>query len=150
MPSNDQAFITDLVTKLNYLNNDYKVILFGIDSWLNFDNIDVSYLHKLQTHIITSNHIDFVNENVKCFVKIYRSKYYIDPSIYAFQDFDVAYYYLSALYKYGKYFDSELDSCKYKGLQISFDFNRLNPASGFENRSVSIVKYEDFKLIKVN
>lgn len=150
VPSNDQAFITDMVTKLNFLNDNYNVILFGIDSWLNFDNMDINYLHKLQTHITTSNHIDFLKDDVINFVKLYRSTYYTDPSIYAFQGFDVAYYYLSSLYKHGTYFDSELNSCKYQGLQISYDFNRLNSVSGFENRSVSIVKYEDFKLIKVN
>ena len=149
VPSNDQAFITDLITKLNFVEKEYKIVLFGIDSWLNFENLDINYLHKLQTHITACNEIDFDNKEVKKFIKKFRNNYFVDPSNYAFKGFDVGYYYLSALKNFGKNFENELPNFEHKGLQTTFTMTRLVIGSGFENQSVSVLKYHNYKLMKV-
>jgi LysM repeat protein len=149
VPSNDQVFVTDFVSKLNFSSADKNIILFGTDNWLNFDNLDVNYLHRLNTHLPLLTHIDYDNPKVKEFVLGYRGQFFNEPSNFSFQGFDVSFFYLNQLHKYGKSFLAR-NGLKYQGLQVNFNLSRISGESGFENKSIIIVKYDDFKLQKVN
>ena len=150
VPSVDQAFVTQLITNINYWIHDYNITLVGLDNWMDFDNLDMSYLDKLNTHFPTSFHVDYESNEMKNFMKRYRSKYFIDPDHFAMQGFDIGYYYLSALFNNGLNLEKSYSEIKFKGLQTTFNLSRLNSNSGFENHGISIMKYDDFKLIKVN
>jgi LysM repeat protein/ABC-type branched-subunit amino acid transport system substrate-binding protein len=146
IPSNDQAIITEIITKLNYLASQNKIIIFGLESWLEFDNLDVSYLHKLNTHIVTSSYIDYDNEDVKRFVLKNRQRFHTDPSQYAFLGYDTGILYLSLLRDYGKHFSSKYQNLQHSGLQTTFNLVKHSSDSGYENHGVYIIKYEDFSL----
>ncbi len=150
VPSVDQAFVTQLITNINYWIHDYNITLVGLDNWMDFDNLDMSYLDKLNTHFPTSFHVDYESTDMKNFMKRYRSKYFIDPNHFAMQGFDIGYFYLSALLNNGLNLEKSYSEIKFKGLQTTFNLSRLNSNSGFENHGISIMKYDDFKLVKVN
>lgn len=150
VPSNNQAFVTDLITKLNAVEDKYKIILFGMQSWNNFDNLDIEYLNRLQLHLPVNSFVDYDNEATKKFIKQYREKYKTDPGTYAYYGFDISYFYLSALKKTGHKFQKSLPSLNNKGIQTSFSFFKVADDSGYENKSVFITGYENYKLIKVN
>ncbi|HET6244668.1 MAG: LysM peptidoglycan-binding domain-containing protein [Bacteroidetes bacterium] len=151
VPSNDVAFVTDLISKLYFSSTQEKeIIVFGSDSWLDFENLDINYLQKLNTHIATANHVDFDNEKIKNFIGVYREKYLSDPSNYAFQGFDLGYFYLSLLNKYGRYFSQKYVLFTHNGLQLTFNVSKVSEQSGFENKGFSIIRFENYKLVKVN
>ncbi len=150
VPSVDQAFVTQLITNINYWTREYKITLVGLDNWIDFDNLDMTYLDKLNTHFPTSFHVDYDSVELKNFMKKYRAKYYVDPDHFAMQGFDIGYYYLSALLNNGLNLEKSYAETKFKGLQTIFNLTRLGSGSGFENHGISIMKYDDFKLIKVN
>ncbi|MDQ3192096.1 MAG: LysM peptidoglycan-binding domain-containing protein [Bacteroidota bacterium] len=151
VPSNDRAFVTELITNLYFSStSDKEIVVFGSDSWLNFENLDINYLHKLNTHMATASYVNFEDEKIKNFIKVYREKYSTDPTMYAFQGYDLGYFYLSLLNKYGRYFTQKYASFTHQGLQVNFNLNKISNESGFENKGFSIIKYEDFKLVKVN
>jgi LysM repeat protein len=150
VPSNDQAFVTELINKLYFLKSEEQILLFGPESWMNFENIDIDYLHKLNTHLVTTNFIDYSKEEVKDFIFKYRKNFSTDPGVYAFQGYDVGMFYLSQIKKYGTNFHQKFQTFSHQGLQVKFNLNRLDENSGFENRGVQILKFQDYKLNKVD
>ncbi len=115
-----------------------------------FDNLDVEYLHNLNLHLPSPLNVDYDNIMTKKYMVQFRERYKADPSKYGLLGFDVAYYYLNALRAYGTRFQSKLPMIKYNALAASFDYFKTGLESGYENRAVHILKYQDFKLIKVN
>ncbi len=155
VPSKDDVFITNLVTKLNYLTNKYKITIFGMQPWEQNRNIELEYLKNLQFHYGTISYIDKEKKAVKDFDFQYKAYFKNDPSIYSYLGFDVTSYFLNQLKNYGKNFQFCLskseDESYSSGLRFDFNFDRISPVSGFENNWIRIVKIdEDYNLVKVN
>ncbi|PCJ78633.1 MAG: hypothetical protein COA57_16040 [Flavobacteriales bacterium] len=150
IPSNDQAFVSDLLTKLNGFTKEYKIKVFGTEKWQNFDNIEVHYLHDLQVHLPCPSFINYSDEVVKSYLRKFKKRYSAEPGKYGILGFDVAYYYLKALQKNGLYFQKQLADIQVAEISNSFYFFKTGIESGYENGYVNIMKYENYELIKVN
>jgi len=153
IPSSDEAFITDIVTRLNFNKNRYKISIYGMKSWESFRNIQIEYLVNLNCHYGTTSYVDYDSKQVKDFVHQYRKAYNTEPGLYSYLGYDVSNYFLSAMKKYGKHFQFCMPSdpnMKKNGLMYSFNFKRVSPLSGFENNWFNIINInKDLKLIKV-
>ncbi|MBL4623879.1 MAG: LysM peptidoglycan-binding domain-containing protein [Flavobacteriales bacterium] len=58
IPSNNQAFVSEFLTQLNQLAEDYRITVYGMDRWKNFQNISTDYMHSLNVHITSPNVIN--------------------------------------------------------------------------------------------
>ncbi|NQY68430.1 MAG: amino acid ABC transporter substrate-binding protein, partial [Flavobacteriales bacterium] len=63
--------------------------------------------------------------------------------------FDIGFYYMSMLLNHGSGFVSQLETEKHKGILSSFDFYKTGFDSGYENNSVSILRYVNYRLTRV-
>lgn len=151
LPSNNQSFVSDVINKLNVLNtNKNKIVLFGMQSWMQYDNMDYEYFNELEVHIPTNGFVEYEKPDTKKFVLQYRDRFKTDPAMYAFQGYDVTFYFLSALQKYGSGFLNNLSTHYANGLETSFRFSQFPSDSGFENKSVLMLKYQNYQLIKAD
>ncbi|HET6227828.1 MAG TPA: LysM peptidoglycan-binding domain-containing protein, partial [Bacteroidia bacterium] len=150
IPSNNQSFVSDVLNKLNVLNDKYKIVLFGMQKWLQYDNMDYEYFNELAVHIPSNGFIDYEKASTKNFIQEYRDRFKTEPDMYGFQGYDITYYFLSALQKYGSGFLNNLSENTTNGLETSFRFSQFPSDSGFENKSVFILKYHNYQLIKAN
>ena len=154
IPSTDQVFITNLVTKLNYLTKNYKITLYGMSAWEQFRNIEIEYLRNLKFHYGTTSFVDKQNKAVKNFDYQYKTYYKDEPSVYSYLGYDISYFFINVLKDYGKHFQFCLPSSVNKnyteGLRFDFNFERVSPFSGFENNWLRIVKInDDLEVVKV-
>ena len=147
-PSNDQSFVTRLLTAMN-LMDDYQIKVIGLENWLNFENIEIDYLQKLNVHLVASEFIDKDNELTVNFVSKFNESYGIIPSQFAYLGYDVASYYLDLLNSSGTNFELMLPSERKEGLSRKFNFVKTGIESGFENHSTYMVRYKDYHLVKV-
>ena len=150
LPSNNQSYVTEFISKLNKVPEKNKIVVFGLQSWLNYDNLDFEYLNKLSVHIPSNSFVDYSNPATKNFIAEYRARYRTEPELYAFQGYDITNYFLTALHKYGSGFLNNIVDDKSKGLEVDFHFMQYPLDSGFENKFVYILKYKDYKLVKAN
>ncbi len=150
LPSNNQSFVTDFLSKLNNLRDKYKIVVFGLQNWINYDNLDFEYLNSLSLHIPSNIFIDYQNSSTQNFVKNYREKYKTEPDPYVFQGFDISYCFISVLQKDGNGFLKNLSEIKYQGIGSNYHFSQYPTNSGFENKFVYILKYQDYQLVKAN
>jgi LysM repeat protein/ABC-type branched-subunit amino acid transport system substrate-binding protein len=150
LPSNNQSYVTEFLSRLNNMKDKNNIILFGLQSWNNFDNVDIEYLNNLEVHTPANNFVDYSIPCVKKFVKDYREKFKTEPENYAFQGFDVTCYFLNVLQKEGSGFLKSLPDNKQTCVETNFSFSQFPADSGFENKFVFILKYRDYKLVKAN
>lgn len=155
LPSNEEVFVTQMIEKLHLMSKNYKICLFGSPVWENFQNIESKYLKELSFNNSSPTYVDYTNWRVQSFLKKYRSIYNIEPSIYAYEGYDIAYYFGNALKTYGRNFQfclSPFDSAPNpKGLVLNFDFSRAGSGNGFENNGTFILEYnKELELIKAD
>ncbi|MCK5823615.1 MAG: LysM peptidoglycan-binding domain-containing protein [Bacteroidales bacterium] len=148
IPSESRAFVSDIIAKLNAFSKNYDITLFGRPHWVRFDNIQPENFHNLQTQIFTNSYIDYKKENVKNFVKNFRTTFQTEPTKFSFQAFDISYYFINALKQYGKDFKYCLQSFDIPLLETKFHFEKKNNKSGYENKALYIVTYnKDYDVV---
>lgn len=149
--SKDQGFATNFMTKINGVTNSWDkysadIKVFGLDDWEYFNSIDDLYKKKLDFHYVSNKHIDYDTSMVQDFILDYREKYGYDPSDPAYMGFDVAYNYVAALAHYGSAFPENVGQIRSNGIHTKMNIEQVQEESGFENRSIYIVRYNGFKL----
>ncbi len=144
--SDNQAFVSNVFTKLNNQSEDFDIQLIARPKWIKFDNIDLSYYHNLNTLLFTNEFIDYHNPNVNIFIKKYRTIYNIEPSKYSFYAYDISFAFTSYFYQFDNF--RCLKDFETEHLIFGFDFQKAN--KGLMNHSIFIVQYKkDFSVEKV-
>ncbi len=152
IPSKNESFVSNELSALYQLREKHKkdsIMVFGLEEWKMIESLDVNYLENLNVHFFSTVFADYENQVTKNFVSKYRKAYSTDPTHYVFDGFDITYYYLNALKKYGANFQSRLPDLKWSGIHKKFDFFQSAIESGYENRGGYILRLENYKLIEI-
>lgn len=149
--SDSEAFVNDAVRNLNLAEHSgFEVILYSPSKIRSFSTIDVSSFHSLDMHVSTSYYIDYNASEVEKFVLTYRSLFNTDPSQFAFQGYDVTYYFISKCAEYGKNWSRRIGDLT-RLLQSDFRFSRVGGEIGFQNTAVKRIVYNpDFSISVLN
>ncbi len=152
IPCSAPAYVTDILTRVYNMKEDTKdsIIVFGMEAWNGFESLDFQYLSGLNVHLPSHSLIDYSTDRIKGIVRKYREEMKADPGEYYFSGFDVTYFYMTALKAYGRNFQKKLDAVKWSGFHTGFDMYSTGIDSGWENRSVHILHYNNSRLEKVN
>lgn len=151
LPSTNQSFTTDFISKLNSMRDKYKFVLFGMQAWTGYDNLDFEYLNNLNVHFPANSFVDYENPATKNIIRKYRDRYKTEPENYVFQGFDVTYYFVNQLMMNGTSFLNGITEKTFKGIQTNISLSQfVSENSGFENKSVFILRYNEFKIVKAN
>lgn len=152
VPSEDEAFVTDVVTNLNTLSKQgYEMQVFGYSNWQDFVNIELEYFYNINLCLFTSFHVDYKRPPVKRVVRKYRDTFFSEPTRYVFHGFDITYYFLNALYRYGRDFDECLHRYNIPLCHSDYRFFRRGRDSGLENVSLYLLHYHgDLTMDRIN
>jgi LysM repeat protein len=145
VPSEDQASVTSLLTSL-YSQSDYEIMVIGTEAWDKYDNLEIAYLHKLNVHLITSEYIDPQHPNTRRFEREFFQRYQYVGGKFAMLGFDVGMYYLNFLHRFGTNFEVMFLGYQEELLSHKFEFFKTGIESGYENHSVYVVRYRDFRM----
>ncbi|MCD4737380.1 MAG: LysM peptidoglycan-binding domain-containing protein [Bacteroidales bacterium] len=144
--SEDKVFTHEIMSRLHKLGNKYDITVIGLPEWEQFTELETQ--HKLNTklHTLSPSWIDFNAEKTKSFIRKFRTHFGIEPSEeqYAYTGFDIGWYFLNALYRFGRDFDKCLNHFHPDLLHSRYYFSKQNN-SGFTNDYWNIIKYEDYK-----
>jgi LysM repeat protein/ABC-type branched-subunit amino acid transport system substrate-binding protein len=149
--STNQSFITEAVNSL-YLDkqeNKDSIIVVGLSNFMNIESLDFRYLKTLNAIISTYSFVDYTNVGTKKFILKFRESFKTEPTPYVFSGFDATYFYLSGLQKFGNQFQRKLPELKQKGIQTEFNFQQPDPSSGYENRGIGILKFENYSYKRI-
>jgi len=143
-PSTSQAQVYDFTSKLNG-HKSKKISLLGMAEWNNFENIDYNYLNNLNYFYAASNFTDYNSPASQAFQSAFRNEFKVEASNFAFQGFDIAWFFVNALFEYGDDFHKCLEQMPiYNGLNNSFVYRQKGKNNGFENQNIFIIKIDEF------
>ena len=145
--SRDQIFVNKIIAKLHRKYEDYSIVVFGLPVWQHFRNLEAKVLLDLQVHIASAEYVDYHSPTVKMFISSFYKKYKVYPSKYAFEGFDAVYFYIQMLKEYGHRFSSYLPEAKIRSLKATSHYEKIGVGSGYENKRIFILKYEDYDLV---
>jgi len=145
VPATDQHFLTVTLRALDSLRSNYPVTVFGHPNWINFTFLKADLLQRLDTHITSSDRIDYKAPNIVAFMRLYRETYHSDATEFAIKGFDEGMY-LGKQLAAGNI--KNLAQAEFSGLHNDFKFEK-KPGLGLMNTHVSVYKYTNFDLKKV-
>ncbi len=153
VPSRNLGYVSSFLTDLNKVLNDHGMrrvsfVVVGLEEWMNFEQVDYEYLNRFNVHIPSSTYLSFGNPDMKDFIKRFRMKHGNDPGEYTYMGFDVMMHHLGGLLHYGSGFASRLNYVQLKHLHTRFNYQPVGEGSGYENQSVYILAYDNYKLIR--
>lgn len=152
VPSRNLGYVSSFLTDLNKVKNDrgmedVSFVVFGLEGWQKFEQIDYKYINDFNVHISSAKYIDFASNVTKSFIKKFRGKYSNDPGVYSYMGFDIMMQHLAGLLHFGSGFASKINGIQLDYIHTGFDYVQVGEGSGYENKNVHILAYENYKLI---
>lgn len=148
--SEKETFVSSVLGKLNELAKEFDVQVIGFPEWQKFRNIELDYFHDMGIYICSSYYLNYENQDVKEFLKKYRKKYKTEPVPFSFawNGYDITYYFLSGLATYEDKFMNCFQSHHPDLLVSDFKFKRRIPGWGISNINLYLLKYtKDYQLV---
>ena len=96
----------------------------------------------MNLNISMQYYIDYSREQTKGFLAKFRALYNSEPSPYAFQAYDIAYYFLHNTWNEGKLFLENANHFQSEMLQSDYNFVRDGKNNGYINTAVRRVIYK--------
>lgn len=168
VPTVKEADVSKIIPILAGVKEKTKaeITLFGMSDWLRFQTIDPEQVHQLNGSIFSPFGLDYQQKHTRDFIRKYRQWYFTEPhaispyfqssgstsnfSRYGIWGYDVTYYFISAICRYGSDFDICLNNFKHQSVQFNFDFKRVSNWGGFYNQGLFLVKFHaDFRTERI-
>ncbi|OOQ60156.1 hypothetical protein BC343_26920 [Mucilaginibacter pedocola] len=147
VPSTKQAFLMVTLKSLDTLAKKFPVTVFGHPSWEKYAFLKAGLLQRLNTHLTSSDKVDYKSPAVNTFIRQYRRIYRADPTDYAIKGFDEGLYFGELLARDDDSY-RRVEDHDFKGLHNNFHFEK-KPGQGWINTHVDILRYENFELKEV-
>jgi len=144
-----EVFYTSYIRSLRTYAETFNVTLITQPYIRKYESLEIEYMQQLKLNVFSSSFIDYSDNDVKKFVASFREKYNTDPDSLAFAGYDITMFFLNALFLYGRNFQHCVNATGYKPLHLNFKFLKREEGSGYENQTLCVYKFEDFKLVKV-
>lgn len=152
LPTTDEGELSVAISNLNNLAGDFPITLVAQANFQQrYPSIDIAHFHNLKMHYINPYFVDYTDVNTIAYVEKFKLNFGTEPNSYGIQGFDAAYYFLNALFWYGKDFGKCIETHQLKLVQGSYAFKRISPGSGYLNKGVSVIKYTPaFEVMRKN
>lgn len=141
--SEEAPVISETLMDVHGLSRKFDVKVFGYPVMRDLRNIDPKYFFDLDIMVYSSYWIDYTHSDVKQFISDFRGKFLTEPNpwSYAWQGYDLAYYFISGIAMHGKDFITDPAIHYPDLLQTEFDFVRKSEGSGFENQKLFNIRF---------
>ena len=142
IPSDNEAQVSIAVTNLNALAENYNIVLMGTPTLTKLKSLQTESFHRIRLRYLTPYFIDYNKPLVRRFVSHYRETFSTEPTQFSFQGFDVSFYFLNALNRFGADFRNCVPNYPMELTQMDFNFRKVAPMGGFMNHSLFVNSYE--------
>ncbi len=146
-----EPFLSDYLRQLHEYRREFDMSVFGIPEWEDYQSIEIDYLQNLNVHIFAPDFYDYSDGHIQDFVNRYRGVYHTEPDDDAFKGAQTTYFFLNALYEYGKDFDRCMALLNKRGFDSPFSFRRpFGNGHGWENTNTSISRIQNYRRVDVS
>jgi hypothetical protein len=145
--SNNEAQISNFVRELYSKIEDYNIYLIGSElNWRRFETLEVKYLVGLHLTQCTSHFVDHSDTIVEQFETRFIERYKTVPNAYAYNGFDISWFFMNALFNYGVDFEDCMNNLEINNMSTEYHFKQ-NGEGAYENSYLNIYQYDDFRVV---
>jgi len=120
--SDNEPEVSEFISKLRLLSNDYDIHILLLPSWKQFD-LTTEYLHRLQALQTMPYYINYTSPAIKNFIQYHHRFFQTMPSRFTFWGFDLTFYFTKAVAHFGiNNFKNCLPMFKQPMLETRFHF----------------------------
>lgn len=150
-PSSVKIQVIDFISRLNSNRIGKRITLVGLNEWNNYENIEFDHLNGLNFTFFAPSNSNNQSSSSKSFNNRLKKEFKVDPTSYSYQGFDVTYYFIKQVAKYG----TSLLTCLGKvplfcGYNSCYKFEKIGENDGFENQFNYLIQMDDFALKRLN
>ena len=144
----ENVFATQMLNTLAKQSDRFPITLVCAPDWDKFEKLLVDNLLQMNAiYLNADGFVDYKSDEAKQFVRRFRSKYAAEPQNYAFEGYDMAMFFLSALMRYGDDMIDCLNCCDVPLLHTQYrffnrDYLREGRSNGRENQYWSVYQYD--------
>ena len=147
----ENVFATQMLNSLAKETDRFPITLICAPDWDKFEKLLVDNLLSMNAIYLNDFFVDYSSEAVKHFVVRFRQKYAVEPQTYAFDGYDMAMFFLTALMRYGDGMLDCLDCCDASLLHARYRFFNRNYLkgglnNGRENQYWSVYQYDNERI----
>ena len=147
--SDNQAWIMDLMRILSASPDTSNITIIGMPSWAEMTNLDTKSMMKLNVHFLSAEIPDPISPLGTWFTNKFHQSYFAEPDELAYRGFDVTFFFMNALMRFGNDFNNCIGNLQMNTIQTRYRFSKNSP-HGYENRFWNIYKYNNFRLEILN
>ena len=147
--SEDPPVISETIMDFHGLIKKHNIKIFGYPVLREIETLEPRYFFDLDMLVYSPFWIDYNSNDVKQFNADFRMKFMTEPAeiSYAWQGYDIAYYFMSGLALHGKEFVNNPLMHRPDLLHTDFDFVKKNINDGFENTKLYLIHFtKDFNV----
>ena len=149
IPSSNVGELSVAISNINNLADKYSITLIGTNRFQQYESIDLEHFHNLKLEYVAPYWIDYEEKATIDFIEKFRNNFYTDPNNFGVQGYDVAFYFLNALYNYGREFNDCLPYMQVDLVQGTYRFEKVSPFGGYMNEGLSVISYRpDFDVVE--
>ena len=142
VPSLNEGEVSVALSNINNLADDYSITLIGFNRYEQFSSIDLEFYFNLKLHYIDPYWVDYNDPATVEFIRNFKNNFYTEPTNFGIQGYDVAFYFLNAIFNYGENFEDCLPYNQAELIQGNYRFEKVSAFGGYMNEGVSVINYQ--------
>lgn len=141
MADHNEVSVSVAMNRLTLLSKKYPVILVGMQEFTRMQSIEIENLHSVNLRYLSTYFVNYNLPAVSTFVESFKGEFGTEPSLFAFQGYDVTTFFLKSLYRQER-LPRTLATTNGTGLlHTSYHFTKLSDFGGYTNDSFTVVEY---------
>jgi ABC-type branched-subunit amino acid transport system substrate-binding protein/LysM repeat protein len=137
----NEVNVSIAMNRLSLLSKKYPLILIGLQEFTRMQSIETENLHNVNLRYLSTFFVNYSLPAVSAFVENFKTEFGTEPSLFAFQGYDISTFFLTSLHQNEK-FSAKQTSDETTGLlHATYHFKKLSDFSGYANDSFTIVEY---------
>jgi ABC-type branched-subunit amino acid transport system substrate-binding protein/LysM repeat protein len=143
----NEVNVSIAMNRLALISKKFPLLLVGIQEFTKMQSIETENLHDVNLHFLSTTFVDYNRPEVNTFAENFKTEFGTEPSLFAFQGFDITTWFLNSLMKSEKPTVSAMENNKGL-LQAEYHFGRVSDLGGFTNDAFKIVVYSSSYEVK--
>ena len=144
---NDKVFANEIVNKVTKLTENYPITVILLPEWSKFSGLFNENLMKMHAIYFDDTYIDYQSIRTESFICKFRNRYETEPNDYAYEGFDIGWYFLNALRVYGNEMMENLPNFDMPLLHTHVRFHQNYDFSGYENTFWNVYQFKGYNKV---
>ena len=148
MADMNEVNVSIAMNRIALLSKKYPIILVGIQEFAKMQSIEIENLHNVNLRFLSTSFVDYNLPAVSNFTESFKAEFGAEPSLFAFQGYDVTTCFLKSLQKTADLSRGLPPESNTGLLQAAYHFTKISDFGGFTNDSFMVVEYANTYEVK--